>query len=244
MSNRKEIDEYLERLWYMQEEAKNSFNDLVELIEGDYSPELVNELVSDGLVDVVQQTNSICLTKKGYDYARQIVRAHRLAERLLYDVMGRNIEEGACEFEHIVTLELVDSICILLGHPRECPHGLPIPEGECCKESIKTVKSQILHLDEMAIGQSARVAYINSSSDVHLHRLNTLQIRPGSVVKLHQKYPSYVIDCEGAAIAMDDEIAHSICVWTKDKKHDEVKKKTQKKGKFFGLSMKFKKKDK
>ncbi|MBF0345390.1 MAG: metal-dependent transcriptional regulator [Nitrospirae bacterium] len=242
MSNRKELDEYLEKLWYMQEEAKNSLTDLVELVEGDYSPELINELLSDGFIEVAQETNSICLTPKGYEYARHIVRAHRLAERLLYDVMGRNIEEGACEFEHIVTLELVDSICILLGHPRECPHGLPIPEGECCRSSIKTVKSRILHLDEMAVGQSARIAYINCCSDTHLHRLNTLQIRPGSTIKLHQKYPSYVIDCEGASIALDDEIAHSISVWAKDDKQEENKQ--DKKGGFFGLGMRFAKKNK
>ena len=137
----------------------------------------------------------------------------RLAERLLYDVLGGEFESGACEFEHMVTLEVVDSICTLLGHPRECPHGLPIPEGECCKHSTRTASSSIAPLTELEVGQSARVAYVNCRDDQRLHKINGLHIRPGAVVRLHQTYPSYVIECEGANIALDKEIAFNICVW-------------------------------
>jgi Fe2+ transport system protein FeoA len=75
------------------------------------------------------------------------------------------------------------------------------------------VQQVIVPLSELKIGQTARVAYVYTKSDQQLHRLTSLQIRPGTIVKLHQAYPSYVIECAGASIAMDEEVAGSINVW-------------------------------
>lgn len=235
-----ERDEYLERLWYMKEQDKRSLQELKSVIEGEYAPAIVDALLQDGLVEMDEGHDSITLTQKGEGKARSIVRAHRLAERLLFDVIGRNIEDAACEFEHMVTPELVDSICILLGHPRECPHGLTIPAGECCRASAKVVKSSVKHLTEMEVGQSSRIAYINCAFDGTLHRLNGLHIRPGVIVKLHQKFPTFVVECEGASIALDEEIASNICVWTtpswkEEKNEEEHKPEGRKKGLFKGL---------
>jgi DtxR family Mn-dependent transcriptional regulator len=70
------------------------------------------------------------------DRARIVIRRHRLAERLFIDVLSirdeHEVEESACKFEHILSPEVTDSMCALLGHPTECPHGSPIPPGECC----------------------------------------------------------------------------------------------------------------
>ena len=44
-----------------------------------------------------------------------------------------SIEKNACTFEHILSPEVTDRICTFLGHPRTCPHGSPIPEGDCCR---------------------------------------------------------------------------------------------------------------
>jgi DtxR family Mn-dependent transcriptional regulator len=207
-------DEYLEKLWYMKENSKDSVSDLKSLLKDLFDDKNLVELRHEGFIESNGNKDIINLTQKGLDTARGIVRAHRLAERLLYDVMGKNIEEGACEFEHMVTLELVDSICVLLGHPKECPHGLPIPEGECCKSAKSVVNSLVTHMSEMEIGTTARIAYLNCRDDQQLHKMNSLQLRPGVYVKVHQKYPSFVIECEGANIALDNEVAYSICVWT------------------------------
>ena len=153
------------------------------------------------------------LPRAGSAHAERLIRAHRIGERLIHDVLGREFESGACEFEHILNTEIVDGICTLLGHPRECPHGFPIPEGECCRVSARYVQKIIVPLTELKIGQTARVAYVYTRSDQQLHRLTSLQIRPGTLVKLHQAYPSYVIECDGASIALDDEVARSINVW-------------------------------
>ncbi len=104
---------------------------------------------------------------------------------------------------------------ILLGHPKVCPHGMPIPEGQCCKDASRSARSSVTPLVELKVGQSAKVAYINSKSDQQLHAIDNLCIRPGVVVTLHQRYPAYGIECEGGSIAMDDEIVANIHVWQK-----------------------------
>ncbi|MEO5360752.1 MAG: FeoA domain-containing protein [Nitrospirota bacterium] len=235
MKNSVEIDEYLEALWHMKEDAKTSITELKAEIGDNFSKEIFYECLNDNLAAVSDDDKTVTLTTKGEERARRIIRAHRLAERLLFDVMGmsKNIEEGACEFEHMVTPALVDSICTMLGHPKESPQGLPIPPGECCENAATTIESSVIHLTELEIGQTARVAYVNCRKDHELHRLNGLQIRPGVYIKLHQTYPSFVIECEGSNIALDDEIANNICVW-REKKYMSKTKDAVKKRSIFG----------
>jgi putative ABC transport system ATP-binding protein len=76
------------------------------------------------------------LTGKGRQKAADIIRRHRLAERLFTDSLALEseleIEQQACKFEHILSPEATDKICTFLGHPKTCPHGAPIPAGRCC----------------------------------------------------------------------------------------------------------------
>jgi putative ABC transport system ATP-binding protein len=90
------------------------------------------------------------LTDRGRKKAADIIRRHRLAERLFTDSLALDseteIEQQACKFEHILSPEATDKICTFLGHPRTCPHGAPIPPGACCgkpsfAEELEVVKS-------------------------------------------------------------------------------------------------------
>jgi ABC-type glutathione transport system ATPase component len=76
------------------------------------------------------------LTARGRQRAADIIRRHRLAERLFTDSLAMDseseIEQQACKFEHILSAEATDKICSFLGHPQTCPHGSPIPPGPCC----------------------------------------------------------------------------------------------------------------
>lgn len=222
-NNRREKEEHLERLWQMKEAGQDSTDALKDAMNGEFDPNIVDELLLEG--EIESTGNKIGLTEKGENHARKVIRAHRIAARLLYDIFGGEFEAGACEFEHTVTVELVDGICTLLGHPRECPHGMPIPEGECCRRSAKTAHNVVTSLTELEIGQSARVAHMNCKADRQLHKLNGLQVRPGAIVKLHQRYPCYVIECEGAHIAMDEEIVSNVSVWSNNRQFQPVEKK-------------------
>ena len=240
MSLKQEIDEYLEKLWYMKEDNTEEFDALRESIGEDFSQQIVDQLTDRVLVKFSKDKNKISLTEKGEKDARQIIRAHRLAERLIHDALGGDFESGACEFEHIVAPELVDSICTLLGHPRECPHGMPIPKGECCRRFARSAQSSVIPVTELEVGQEARVAYVNCDDDSRLHKIDGLHIRPGAILKLHQTYPTFVIECEGANIALDREIAEDICVWktpgdSPPKRGGRGRGKGRKRGWFSGL---------
>src|ERR1700730_4646770 len=82
------------------------------------------------------------LTPRGQQRAADIIRRHRLAERLFTDSLAMDseteIETQACKFEHILSPEATDKICTFLNHPLTCPHGAPIPPGPCCKRRTES----------------------------------------------------------------------------------------------------------
>ncbi len=88
----------------------------------------------------------IHFTDKGQKRAEDIIRRHRLAERLFIQTFRvqdeAEVAEQACRFEHILSPEATDSICTFLGHPRTCPHGSPIPAGPCCVAAKQAVSSE------------------------------------------------------------------------------------------------------
>jgi putative ABC transport system ATP-binding protein len=89
---------------------------------------------------VALQDGEVQLTPVGSQRARDVVRRHRLAERLFKDTFSVDDSEAhtqACKFEHIISPELDERICTFLGHPKTCPHGNPIPPGDCCNGKPK-----------------------------------------------------------------------------------------------------------
>jgi putative ABC transport system ATP-binding protein len=86
------------------------------------------------------QNGEAKLIPAGSQRARDIVRRHRLAERLFKDTFAieeSEVQTQACKFEHIISPELDERICSFLGHPKTCPHGNPIPPGACCNHKPK-----------------------------------------------------------------------------------------------------------
>jgi putative ABC transport system ATP-binding protein len=85
------------------------------------------------------------LTTRGRQRAADIIRRHRLAERLFTDSLAMDseteIEQQACKFEHILSAEATDKICAFLGHPKTCPHGSPIPPGPCCGKQSDSIRA-------------------------------------------------------------------------------------------------------
>jgi putative ABC transport system ATP-binding protein len=97
------------------------------------------------------------LTERGRKKAADIIRRHRLAERLFTDSLALDseteIEQQACKFEHILSPEATDKICRFLGHPSTCPHGAPIPPGVCCGERRDKLAAEAEKLDAPAHGR-------------------------------------------------------------------------------------------
>jgi putative ABC transport system ATP-binding protein len=164
MADEEQFDEVLEELWVLEEHGESAEIEHME-VHGALPVSIAVEKMRDmGLVnttphppeahshksfvnpchDALKPTGVsvgdgsliVELTSRGRQRAADIIRRHRLAERLFTDSLAleseSEIEQQACKFEHILSPEATDKICTFLGHPRTCPHGAPIPPGHCC----------------------------------------------------------------------------------------------------------------
>jgi len=141
------FDHLLEQVWICGEEGKPALTASLH-VEGPAGqlPLLAEDPVSRVLsrmsdLRLVELNNGdVHLTPAGSQRARDVVRRHRLAERLFKDTFSIDDSEAhtqACKFEHIISPELDQRICTFLGHPKTCPHGNPIPAGPCCDSKPK-----------------------------------------------------------------------------------------------------------
>jgi DtxR family Mn-dependent transcriptional regulator len=89
----------------------------------------VARMERDGLL-TVEGDRHLQLTEAGHRLATRVMRKHRLAERLLIDVIGLDwelVHEEACRWEHVMSDTVEKRLLELLGHPTESPYGNPIP---------------------------------------------------------------------------------------------------------------------
>jgi DtxR family Mn-dependent transcriptional regulator len=89
----------------------------------------VGRMERDGLV-VVEGDRHLALTPEGRSKAIHVMRKHRLAERLLADVIGLDwalVHEEACRWEHVMSESVERRIIEMLEHPTHSPYGNPIP---------------------------------------------------------------------------------------------------------------------
>jgi DtxR family Mn-dependent transcriptional regulator len=91
--------------------------------------ETVDRLTDQGFVEM-HSDRSLHLTDRGRRIATSVVRRHRLAERLLVDVIGlewEKVHREADRWEHAISADVEEKLVALLGDPATCPHGNPIP---------------------------------------------------------------------------------------------------------------------
>jgi len=142
------FDHLLEQIWICGEEGKPAEVSLLQATGPAGQLPLLNEEPAARVLSrmsdlhLVQLRNGeVALSPAGSRRARDVVRRHRLAERLFKDTFSIDDSEAstqACKFEHIISPELDQRICTFLGHPKTCPHGNPIPPGACCDAPAKT----------------------------------------------------------------------------------------------------------
>jgi len=212
------IEELLETIFTEREQGSDEAQAIVAQAWVGHAPgkciEDIQELAALGLVRFGDGVH-VELTAEGERKAATVVRRHRLAERLLRDLLELGegeAESQACEFEHILSHEATDSVCTLLGHPPTCPHGKAIPPGDCCATFQKTVRPLVIRLVNLPIAARARIVFVAPRFHDRMDRLAAFGVVPGSEVLLRQKAPSYVIEVGETTIALDSEIAGEIYV--------------------------------
>src|SRR4030042_3203552 len=211
--DKERIDEALELIWLLVEDGHTGVNRFKLSSEDNDVETLIATLQSEGLA--VISGDKIQFTDKGYLIAKALIRRLRLAERLFTDVFempGDTVITDACKMEHILSEELTHSACTFLGHPPTCPHGKPIPRGVCCKKYKVEVEPLVTRLSEFEVGSEGRITFIVPTKSSRLSKLNSLGITAGSVIRLLQKKPSYVIQTSETTIAIAPEIVKEIYV--------------------------------
>ncbi len=180
MSDEEQFDEVLEEIWVLEEHGEIAEIGRME-VHGALPLSLaVEKMVALGLLtmaphpptphghrDVVNPCHDMLkphgevpadgpfvveFTERGRKQAADIIRRHRLAERLFTESLGMmneaEIEQQACKFEHILSPEATERICSFLGHPKTCPHGAPIPPGRCCARSEQRITQLMADLEK------------------------------------------------------------------------------------------------
>jgi DtxR family Mn-dependent transcriptional regulator len=202
-------EEILETLWIGTVEAKKGTLSLG-LSERE---DAVAELLKGEYIQV--SAGEVLLKEKGKEEGERIIRRHRLAERLLVDVLdvkkGLTHEMG-CKFEHLLHEGIEENVCTLLGHPKICPHGKPIPPGGCCQKSAKEVARLVCPLKDLEVRDRGKIAYLATDDQGRLHKLMAMGALPGFPIRMIQKFPSYVFQIGQSQFAIDQEMAEGIYV--------------------------------
>ena len=147
--------------------------------------EMIRRMENEGLVEV---DRAVRLTAQGTRLAEQVVRRHRLAERLLTDILGLSWAEAhqeAGKWEHVISDNVETAIIRLLEDPTTCPHGNPIP-GSAYKAP------DTVALSELGVGDSFTVTRIPEELEFTPGLLDFLEdasIQPGHTGKVTASSP-------------------------------------------------------
>lgn len=212
-AEREDLEESLGLIWHKRESGVNAAADIRAALAAAGNADAWARLVQGQFA--IEESGVVRLTTMGETVASTVIRRHRLAERLLTDVLNLDravIDPNACLLEHILSAEVSDSICTLLGHPAECPHGLAIPPGACCRQRADQLAPIVEPLSRLKAGAAGRVAYLQLQHHPELHRLMALGLVPGAELKLHQTYPAFVVDLGETQVALEETVAGRIFV--------------------------------
>ena len=219
-------EEYLEAILEIEEEGIVPIRArLVERL-GLSAPavsETVNRLVDHGYAELLDD-RTLRLTAKGREVAVSIVRRHRLAERLLVDVIGLEWEQvhaEACRWEHVMSEAVERRVLELLRHPTESPYGNPIPGlAELGEKSevdpfLDAGMVSLMDLDAGADGKTAVVRRIGEPIQADAQLMYTLRragVQPGAVVSVTESPAGVLVGSSGEAAELGSEIAAHVFV--------------------------------
>ncbi len=128
------IENLLKAVWHQQEDTGTEVSPSSALPEFAQNRATFLLMVQEELVHI-DQDDMISFTPQGRRRAGNVIRRHRLSERLFYEMFAIPedlLDANACKVEHSLSAEVTEKLCIFLKHPQTCPHGSPIPPGVCC----------------------------------------------------------------------------------------------------------------
>jgi DtxR family Mn-dependent transcriptional regulator len=211
MTLSQEAEEYIETIYKLQKRngmAKTKeLAETMHIVPGSIT-NTIEHLESHGLV-THEPYRGVKLTREGEKIALEIVRKHRLAERLLTDILKAEwstVHEDACRLEHALTKNLTALLDERLGHPKFCPHGNPIPTENGLVEEQPCVA-----LTEADVDESYVVDRIIDEEHANLQLLAEKKIKPEVAVQVEKCDAQHVILCvEGKKQSISSNLAANI----------------------------------
>jgi len=204
-------EEILESMWIAIEEGRG-FTDIASLGIASDDPAL-KELVGNAYIEL--KGERLQFRPEGRIEGEKTIRRHRLAERLMMDVLnirGDSAEAKACQFEHLLNEGVDVKVCTMLNHPTTCPHGKRIPPGDCCHEARRSGDLGVVPLTELKSKEEGEIAYILTEDNKKMQKLMAMGVLPGNRIVLMQTYPSYIFRVGFSEFAIDTAMAKEIFV--------------------------------
>jgi len=198
------VEEYLETIFALEEEGIPVIQARLAERLGKAAPsvsEMLDRLEADGLI--ARSARQIAMTDKGAALAEGVVRKHRLAERLLVDVIGLDWDKAHVEagrWEHVISDDVEERLVVLLGNPTTCPHGNPIP-------GVERHGPEQRRLAEAQPGERIRLERITESVEHDAESLSYLGdhgLTPGITARIEARAPdgTLTLAIDGTTVAL------------------------------------------
>ncbi len=172
------IEEYLEAILTLQEDGINVIQARIAECVGRSAPsvsEMLTRLEQDGYI--CRNGRQITLSDSGYNIALRVVRKHRLAERLLVDIIGLEWHKAHLEagrWEHVISDEVEEKLISILGNPATCPHGNPIPEINAGSQHSKSQLPSQKPLSTCSTGDYVTLTRVTEQVEIDMMALELL----------------------------------------------------------------------
>jgi DtxR family Mn-dependent transcriptional regulator len=211
------VEEYLETIQSLTEEGTPVIQARIAERLGRSAPsvsEMLERLEADGYI--ARSGRAISLTGPGRTLADSVIRKHRLAERLLTDVIGlpwHKVHVEAGRWEHVISDEVEARLVELLGNPTTCPHGNPIPGSGGHDQGTAGQVS----LAEVAPGAKVRLERITEEVELDMASLELLDRHgciPGrdALVRDRTDDGTTTVEIDGRTLSLPPAICHQVFV--------------------------------
>jgi DtxR family transcriptional regulator, Mn-dependent transcriptional regulator len=218
---------YLRTIYELEEEGVVPLRARIAERLGQSGPtvsQTVGRMERDGLV-VVAEDRHLELTEQGRNLAIAVMRKHRLAERLLVDIIGlewEHVHSEACRWEHVMSEAVERKLIKLLGNPTTSPYGNPIPGLDKLGDGkpAPPAEADLVRVDEVARRGGGRVEVRRIAEHVQLDpdlmaELKDAGVVPGGAVEVEVLGGAKVIQVRGAngnVAELDPAVAHAVLV--------------------------------
>ena len=208
------LEEYLESILELEEEGVAVIQARLAERLGHSAPsvsEMIRRLRTEGWI--TPKGKEVLLTQKGRQRAESVVRKHRLAERLLTDVIGLEWHKAhleACRWEHVISDDVEARLIELLESPTTCPHGNPIP-------GLGKAIADLIALTDVTPGERVTLARVTEQVEIDTASLTYLSehnFTPGAGAQVRAKAPdgTMTLDLDDGSIAVGPALAAQLFV--------------------------------